>query len=77
MIQKMLSKHGNSLAVVIEKPILELLGIQADTPLNLSTDGRSLILTPIMPEEEGTRTLDEALQFVNKHYGRALKRLAE
>jgi antitoxin component of MazEF toxin-antitoxin module len=31
---KSLTKHGNSLALVIEKPILELLGADADTPLS-------------------------------------------
>ena len=29
---KTLSKHGNSLALVIEKPVLELLGADAATP---------------------------------------------
>ncbi|TSA03743.1 MAG: AbrB/MazE/SpoVT family DNA-binding domain-containing protein, partial [Nitrospiraceae bacterium] len=29
---KTLKKHGNSMALVIEKPIMEALGIQADTP---------------------------------------------
>ena len=45
MIKK-LSRHGNSLALVIDKPILELLKIQAETPLEVSTDGRALIITP-------------------------------
>ena len=41
---KTLTKHGNSLALVIDKPILDLLKIEADTPLSISTDGRCLII---------------------------------
>ena len=44
---KNLTKHGNSLALVIEKPVLELLGANADTAFDVSTDGQVLILSPI------------------------------
>ncbi|MEO7993654.1 MAG: AbrB/MazE/SpoVT family DNA-binding domain-containing protein [bacterium] len=44
---KRLSKHGNSRSVVIDKPILELLGIDDDTPLLITTEGEKLILTPM------------------------------
>ena len=37
MIKK-LTKHGNSLALVIDKGILELLEIDADTPISVTTD---------------------------------------
>ena len=43
---KTLTKHGNSLALVIDKPILELLKIDADTPLEITTDGTSLVVSP-------------------------------
>jgi len=43
---KSLSAVGNSLGLIIEKPILELLKIDKDTPLEVTTDGRSLIITP-------------------------------
>jgi antitoxin MazE len=43
---KMLSPVGNSLAVIIDKPVLDLLKIDRDTPLEISTDGTSIILTP-------------------------------
>jgi hypothetical protein len=36
---KTLAKHGNSLALVIDKPILELLRIDDKTQLNVQTDG--------------------------------------
>ena len=44
---KKLSAVGNSLGIVIEKPILELLKIDRDTELEVTTDGDRLILQPI------------------------------
>ena len=44
---KTLIQHGNSLALVIDKPILEMLHISADTPLELTTNGDSLLVSPV------------------------------
>lgn len=46
MIKK-LSAVGNSLGFIIERPILELLHITKDTPLDVSTDGEALIIRPV------------------------------
>jgi antitoxin component of MazEF toxin-antitoxin module len=48
MIKK-LTKHGNSLALVIDRPILDRLNIQPDTPLDVSTDEKQLIVAPAKP----------------------------
>jgi antitoxin component of MazEF toxin-antitoxin module len=73
---KRLTKHGNSLALVIDKGVLELLGIGAETPLSISTDGHCLIISPVRTAKR-RRELGEALDKVNRRYGNALKRLAE
>jgi antitoxin component of MazEF toxin-antitoxin module len=73
---KTLTKHGNSLALVIEKPVLELIGADADTPFDISTDGQVLILSPV--KDTGRRqTFKAALDKVNARYPKALKKLAE
>ena len=41
---KRLQKHGNSQALVIEKPLLDALGIDGDTPLQVTVSGNSLII---------------------------------
>ena len=41
---KKLTKHGNSLALVIDRPILDLLKIDPETLLEVSTDGKQLIV---------------------------------
>ena len=46
-MRKKLSAVGNSYGLVIEKPILELLNIDRDTELEMSTDGDRLIIEPI------------------------------
>jgi antitoxin MazE len=75
MIKK-LSKHGNSLALVIDRSILELLGIDEKTPLEVSTDGRALVIAPARAKKRRQR-FEKALSETNTFYGKALKRLAE
>ena len=73
---KTLTKHGNSLALVIEKPILELLGVDADTPFDVSTDGQVLIPSPVKNTDD-REAFKAALDKVNAKYTKALKKLAE
>ncbi len=73
---KHLAKHGNSLALVIDRGVLDLLEIDADTPLSVTTDGKCLIVTPVRDPERATR-FRAALDKVNKRYRKALTRLAD
>ena len=75
MIKK-LTRHGNSLALVIDRAILDLLEIEADTPLRIATDGRALIVSPV-PGEERSESFEQALEQTNKKYGKMLKRLGK
>ena len=45
MIKK-LTAIGNSLGLIIERPILELLDIDRETPLEVRTDGEALNIRP-------------------------------
>jgi antitoxin component of MazEF toxin-antitoxin module len=73
---KKLTKHGNSLALVIDRAVLDLLKIDTDTPLEISTDGQVLVISPVRDEEHRDR-FRKALEAANRRYGRALKRLAQ
>jgi len=73
---KHLTKHGNSLALVIDRGVLDLLEINADTPLSVTTDGKCLIVTPVRDPERATR-FRAALEEGNRRYGKMLKRLAD
>lgn len=73
---KKLTKHGNSLALVIDRPILELLKIDPDTPLDVSTDGTNLIVAPAKPSAR-RRKFEAAQGWAHKRYGKAFRKLAE
>lgn len=73
---KKLTKHGNSYALVINKPILELLRITPETPLSIATDGETLMVSP-MRDVKRRKRLRESLAKINRKYGDDLKRLAE
>jgi antitoxin MazE len=73
---KHLTTHGNSLALVIEKAVLELLGINKKTPLRVSTDGSNLIISPAK-DSKRDKKFREALERVNRDHGKTLKALAE
>jgi antitoxin component of MazEF toxin-antitoxin module len=75
VVIKKLTKHGNSMALVIDKGVLELLEIDDKTPLDISTDGKMLIIAPVR-DEKRRKQFEEALEKVNRKYGRALKKLA-
>jgi antitoxin component of MazEF toxin-antitoxin module len=67
-MRKKLSAIGNSFGVVIEKPILELLKIDRDTELEMSTDGNRLILEPVRPGRR-KRIGDAAKRAMDSHEG--------
>jgi antitoxin component of MazEF toxin-antitoxin module len=75
MIKK-LTKHGNSYALVIDKPVLDLLKIQPETLLEITTDGQTLIVSPARDPQRKAK-FQAALEETNRRYGRALKRLAD
>jgi antitoxin component of MazEF toxin-antitoxin module len=75
MVKKLI-QHGNSAALVIDKPIMEMLHITNETFFELSTDGKNIILSPqnTITQEN---TILESLQKINKKYGNILKKLSE
>lgn len=73
---KTLTKHGNSNALVIEKPIMEAMGITEDSPLQITVSGQSLIISKA-DTGLGPERVRELTKKARKRYGKALKRLAD
>ncbi len=73
---KKLTRHGNSFALVIDRPILDLLRIDPDTPLDVSTDGKRLIVAPASPSAR-RKKFDAAQQSAHERYSKAFRKLAE
>lgn len=74
-MQKNLTAIGNSLGIVIEKPILELLGITKETVLEMRTDGERLIIEPI--KSARVKKLSAASQRVMKNHDATFRKLAK
>lgn len=72
---KTLVSHGNSAALIIDKPILDILNMDLNTPLEVTTDGESLIISPVRKGKREKR-FKEALKAVNRKHGKTFKRLA-
>ena len=64
-MKKKLSAIGNSLGIVIEKPILELLDIDRETELEMTTDGQRLIIEPVRQRRK--RVLASAKRVMEAH----------
>jgi antitoxin MazE len=75
-VVKKLTKHGNSWALVIDRPILDLLKIDPETPLDVSTDGKQLIVAPVK-QSARHKKFEAAQEWAHKRYGKAFRKLAE
>jgi antitoxin component of MazEF toxin-antitoxin module len=66
MIKK-LSRYGNSHALVIDKAIMDLLKIDGQTPLEISTpDGCSLVIKPVRHHQPEKSTAELAMVSSNE-----------
>ncbi len=75
-MKKRLVRTGNSLALLIDRPLLKALDIDADTELELSTDGDVLVVTPLRDAGRRRRVAD-LVEEAHAEYGGVFRRLAE
>lgn len=71
---KNLARHGNSVALVLDKTILELLELDVRSRVQITLDGRKLIMVPVADPE-----LDRKLEALFKNealLGKILRELA-
>lgn len=73
---KNLVKHGNSWAVVIDRPILDLLKIAPESQVELTTDGKSIRIAPIDSDDPKAK-IRAARAKVNSKHSKAFRKLAE
>jgi antitoxin MazE len=75
-MEKKLTRTGNSLALVLDKVLLDEVGITAETVLEVSTDGDVIVISPV---RSGRRTakLKKVMARAHERYGGAFRRLAE
>lgn len=73
---KRLTRTGNSLALILEKPLLEQVGIDESTEVEISTDGDVIVISPVRTKKHAAR-LGQALKEINERYAGVFKRLSE
>jgi antitoxin component of MazEF toxin-antitoxin module len=75
MIKK-LTRTGNSVALVLDKPLLDQLGLDENAEVELSTNGQVLVVTPTRdPARE--RKFRKSLDKINQKYAGVFRRLSE
>jgi antitoxin component of MazEF toxin-antitoxin module len=72
---KRLVRSGKSLALVIDEPLLAILGIDAETELELSTDGDVLLVTPVRDQRRLSR-FQELVAEAHEGYGGVFRLLS-
>ena len=73
---KQLRKVGNSNALILDKPILELLGLEENGQVQLTIQDGNLIVTPTHPKLVKSEDMNETLEYVIKKRKDILRRLA-
>jgi antitoxin component of MazEF toxin-antitoxin module len=77
-VRKKLSAVGNSLGLVIEKPILELLDITRETELEMKTDGERLIIEPVRKGRKSKKDrIRDAVEEIMRDHESTLRKLAK
>jgi antitoxin component of MazEF toxin-antitoxin module len=75
-MKKKLTRTGNSVALVLEKPLLEQLGLDENSEVEISTNGDVLVMTPLR-ENGRRRKLQKILKELDEQYAGVFRRLAE
>ena len=74
---KHLRKVGNSNALLLDKAILELLGLEENGQVQLTVSDGSLIVTPVQPRGDVQRRFEACLERVVGQRREVLRRLAQ
>ena len=74
---KQLRKVGNSNALLLDKPVLELLGLKEDGYVQLTIQDGVLIMSPVNPQQVDQEKFQQALDKVMAQRSKVLERLAQ
>jgi antitoxin MazE len=75
MIKK-LTRTGNSVALVLDRGLLEAANLDPDAPVEISTDGKVIVIAPVPPSSR-RKKLERGMATMHAKYAGAFKRLAE
>jgi antitoxin MazE len=73
---KKLTRTGNSVALVLDKQLLEATGLDENSSVEVSTDGRIIVISPVADKKRAAR-LKSIVAKAHARYGGVFKKLAE
>jgi antitoxin component of MazEF toxin-antitoxin module len=73
MLTKSLIKVGNSYALVLDRTLMDLVGISPEVPVNLQVNGRTLSIS----SSNAPVSVDQAMDKVFATHKEALRRLSK
>ncbi len=71
-----LTRIGNDVALVLDEPLLEELGLDENSEVEISTNGDVLVMTPLRGEAR-EKTFRRSAEKINAKYAGLFKRLAK
>jgi len=69
-----LTRIGDDVALMLDPSILEELGLDENSEVELTTDGDSLVIMPVAVREKKFR---DAMEKIDRQYASVFRRLAE
>lgn len=80
-MRKKLTRHGNSLALVFDKPLLKLLNVEEGDQLELEVQGETLIVRAAKKKKAQKKSETEKIRAIGKkimkQYEQTFKKLAK
>ncbi|KAF0246534.1 MAG: transcriptional regulator AbrB [Planctomycetota bacterium] len=73
---KRFARHGNSWALVIDRGVMDLLRIDPEVPVSITTDGTRLLIEPVRETGNDAR-FRAVMNKVHRRYAKAFRKLAE
>lgn len=73
---KHLTRTGNSIALVLDKQLLEAANVDPDGPVEVSTNGRVIVISPVRSKRERDR-FEKAESKMHAKFAGAFARLAK
>lgn len=74
MLQKKLTKVGNSYALILDKPLMDMAGLSPQEPVVVYSTGHGLV---VAPAASPVRDFEDAMNRVLDRHAEVMKRLAK
>ena len=79
-MKKKLARHGNSMALVIDKPLMKLLNLTEKSEVKITIENGKLIIEPVQKLKVGRKSPEEMKKITRKiiaEYADAFKKLSK